>query len=96
MKHHIINLIAVLALATTAWAEGKVAFNPADTVATVITRQVGQRVEFRLKSGDKLTGKIEAVGEKAVHLSALAGQEFFDAVVALEDISAVIIRTGGK
>ena len=96
MKNQIINILAVLALATTAWAEGKAVFNPSDTVATAVSRQVGQRVELRLKSGDKLVGKLEAVGDKAVHLSALTGQEFFDAVVALDDISAVIVRTGGK
>ena len=92
--------LRILALITTlsaaALAEGKVGFTPTDTVATVITRQVGQRIELRLKSGEKIAGKLEAVGEKAAHLSALTGQEFFDAVVALEDISAVIVRTGGK
>jgi hypothetical protein len=86
----------VTTLATTVLADGKVGFTPADTVTTVLTRQVGQRVELRMKSGEKLAGKLEAVGEKTAHISALAGQELFDAVVVLEDISAVIIRTGGK
>jgi hypothetical protein len=53
-------------------------------------------VEVRLKNGEKLIGKVELVGANVVHLSALTGQEFFDAAVALTDISAVVVRTGGK
>ena len=89
-------LALMTTLAATALADGKVGFTPADTVASVLTRQVGQRVELRMKSGEKLAGKVEAVGEKTVHLAGLTGQEFFDAVVVLDQVSAVIIRTGGK
>ena len=94
------KLLSILALtatlATAALADGKVGFTSADTVASVLTRQVGQRVELRMKSGEKLVGKLEAVGEKTAHLSSLTGQEFFDAVVMLDQVSAVVIRTGGK
>ena len=96
MKQNLLKLLAILALATTALAEGKVGFAADDTAASVLKRQAGQRVELRLKSGEKIAGKVEAVGSKAVHLSALTGQDFFDAVVLLDDVSAVVIRTGGK
>ncbi len=96
MKQNLLQLLACLALAATALAEGKVGFAADDTAASVLKRQAGQRVELRLKSGEKIAGKVEAVGDKAVHLSALTGQDFFDAVVLLEDVSAVVIRTGGK
>ena len=90
----------ILALAAifsvTAFAESKVGFEPADTAASVLKRQVGQRVELRLKSGEKLGGKVEAVGEKTVHLSAVSGQELFDAVVILDDVTAVLIRSAAK
>jgi hypothetical protein len=95
MKHCIFSLLAVMAFTTSALAQGKVGFS-ADTAASVLKRQAGQRVELRLKSGEKIAGKVETVGDKAVHLSALTGQDFFDAVVLLEDVSAVLIRTGGK
>ena len=88
-------LILAVTLTTTAFAD-KLAFDPADTVATILKKQTGQKVELLTKSGQKLGGKVEAVGEKTVHLSALTGQELFDAVVQLEDISAVLVRTGGK
>lgn len=96
MKPSALTLLTILALTTAVLADAKVGFAPDDIAASVLKRQAGQRVELRLKSGEKITGKVEAVGEKAVHLSALTGQDFFDAVVLLEDVSAVVIRTGGK
>lgn len=93
--------IAILALMTTLAATSlpandKVGFTPNDNAGTVLQRQVGQKVEIRLKSGEKITGKVEAVGASAVHLSSLAGQEFYDAVVILDDVSAIVIRTDRK
>lgn len=96
MKHSILQILAILVLSTTAFAESKVGFTANDTMSTVLKRQAGQRVELRLKSGEKIAGKVEAVGDRTVHLSALTGQDFFDAVVLLDDVSAVVIRTGGK
>ena len=88
-------LLLAITLTATAFAD-KLAFDPADTVATILKKQTGQKVELLTKSGQKLGGKIEVVGEKAVHLSAITGQDFFDAVVMIDDISAVLVRTGGK
>ncbi len=89
-------LILVLTLVASFTASAGLEFQPSDTMATVLKRQVGQRVEVRLTSGEKLAGKVAAVGETTVHLSALTGQEFFDAVVVLDDISAVVVRAGGN
>lgn len=90
------HLTLLCTFTATVLAQSKVGFEPGDTTAIVLKRQAGQRVEVRMKSGEKLAGKVEAVGEKSVHLSALTGQEFFDAVIVLDDISVVIVRTGGK
>lgn len=90
------NLLFAIALsifAVSAFAQGKVDFQTSDTIKTVLERQVGQKVELRIEGGEKIVGKVEKVGDKAVHLSSIAGQEFFDAVVALEEVSAVLIRT---
>ena len=92
-----LRILAIVAtLGATALAQEKVGFTPDDTIASVLTRQKDKRVELVLKSGEKLTGTIAGVGSKTVHVQALAGREFFDAVVAIDDISAVVIRTGGK
>ena len=96
MKTLQLLFLVMLLTGTAAFADGKLEFQPTDTVKTVLDKQVGQKVELRLKGGEKLAGKVEKVGDKAVHLSAIAGQELFDAVVVLEDVAAVLIRTGGK
>lgn len=89
-------LLFSITFTTIAFAGAPVGFESGDTMASVLKRQTGQRVEIRLNSGETLTGKVEAVGEKSAHFSALTGQDFFDAVVVLDDISAVIVRSDGK
>ena len=59
----------------------------------ILQKNVGQVVELRMKSGEKIGGKVEKVGDKLVHLSQLTGAEFFDAAVDSTDIAAVIVRT---
>jgi hypothetical protein len=39
---------------------------------------------------------VVAVGEHVVHLSELAGKEFFDAVIRLDQVSAVLVRVREK
>jgi hypothetical protein len=98
--HQSMKTLSILALmstlATAAIAADKVNFANDDTPASVLARQTGQKVELRLKSGEKLSGKVQAVGVRTVHISGLVGQEFYDAVVTLDDISAVVIRNDGN
>jgi hypothetical protein len=61
-------------------------------MASILRRQNGQVVELRLVSGEKIGGKVEKVGENLVYLTQLTGQEFFEAVVDLESVSAVVVR----
>ncbi len=58
----------------------------------MLQKHLGQKVTVKLSSSDELTGKVEAVGEHVAHLSELGGKEFFDGVIDLEEISAVIVR----
>ena len=87
----LLALLTAAALPLSA-AEKGLDFKPADTIATVLVRQEGQKVELRLRSGEKIGGKLEKVGEKLVHLSQIAGAELFEAAVAIEEITAVVIR----
>ena len=50
------------------------------------------KVEIHLRGGGTLAGTVAAVGDHAVHLTQLAGKEFFDALVRLDDISALEVR----
>lgn len=75
--------------------DAKLEVTAADTVKTVLQRQTGKRVSVVLPSGPELSGVVTRVGDNVVHLSEISGREFFDAVVSLDRISAVVIRARG-
>ena len=87
--------LRILTLLTTltcaAMADGK--FDAADSTASALKKQIGQRVELRMKSGEKVAGKLEAVGDKAAHVTALTGMELYEAIVVIDDISAIVFRS---
>ena len=85
-------LVAALLAAQPALAqELKVA--SAATVESLMTAQKGKRITVRTRSGQELTGVVREVTPRFVQLGALAGREFFDAVVSLDSVEAVIVRT---
>ncbi len=73
--------------------ETKLQIQDADTVKSVLEQQMGRRVTLRLDSGAEITGSVAKVGQSLVHLSELTGRDFFDAIVPLEGIRAVIVRS---
>ena len=64
----------------------------ADAIKVNLERQVGKRVKLRLLSGGDVEGTVVAVGTAGVHVGRLVGQDFFDAVVRLDQIAAIIVR----
>ena len=78
---------------TNVFAQGKIDLQTSDTILGILQKNVGQVVELRMNSGEKIGGKVEKVGDKLVHLSQLTGAEFFDAAIDTADVSAVIVRT---
>jgi hypothetical protein len=74
------------------FAQGKIDLQASDTVLGILQKNVGQTVELRMKSGEKIAGKVEKVGDKLIHLSQLTGAEFYDAAVEAADVSAVVVR----
>jgi len=50
---------------------------------------VGKKVYVTLDSGNTLAGFVKEVGNHFVHLEKLDGKEFFDALIRIEDISAI-------
>lgn len=94
MKRFLLFLTVVCAFAcTNVFAQGKIDLQTSDTILGILQKNVGQLVELRMKSGEKIAGKLEKVGDKLVHLSALTGAEFYDAAVDAGDVSAVVVRT---
>lgn len=84
--------LAALLTLSPALGQANIDLEPNDSVQTVLQRQVGQTVELRMASGEKIGGKLEKVNEKLAFLSQLTGAEYFTAVVVIEDIAAVVVR----
>jgi hypothetical protein len=74
-------------------AQSKIELQPSDTILSLLQRNIGKVVELRMKSGERIGGKVETVGIKLVHLSQLTGAEFSDAAVDGEAVAAIIVRT---
>ena len=64
-----------------------------DSVQSVLAAQKGKRVTVRVRSGQEFTGIMRDVTGRLVQIGAVSGREFFDAVVPLEAIDAVLVRT---
>ena len=97
MKSFSLIVAVLLAFAcSNLMAQNKIDLQPSDTIISILQRNTGQTVELRMKSGEKIGGKVEKVGDKLVHLSQLTGAEFFEAAVDTADVAAVIVRTKSK
>ena len=77
-------------------AQEKAALQPNASVLSILQGSAGKTVELHLRSGEKLGGKVAQVTDSIVHLSNLAGAEYFDAFVDAKDISAVVVRVAGR
>jgi hypothetical protein len=66
---------------------------PTDTIQSVVSTQKGKRVTLRLRSGQELTGILRESTDRLVVLAELASRELFEAVIPIEAIEAVIVRT---
>ena len=89
--------IVVVALACSSLpAQEKVTLQPNATVLSILQASAGKAVELHLRSGEKVGGKVGQVTDNIVYLSHLTGAEFYDAFVDVKDISAVVIRAGGR
>jgi hypothetical protein len=94
MKRFSLLIVFLVALASSnLFGQGKIDLQTSDTILGILQKNLGQVVELRMKSGEKIAGKLEKVGDKLVHLSALTGAEFYDAAIDTADVSAVVVRT---
>jgi len=62
----------------------------ATNLATIKAADKGARLHLR--SGQELAGKLGELGTSWVVIQELVGKEFYDAIVRLEDVTAVSIR----
>jgi hypothetical protein len=77
-------------------AEPKYEMKAAAVIKDVLQENVSKRVTVRLETGENLEGFVSSVGDSLVHLSKITGRDFFDAVVRIDRINAVVFRVREK
>jgi len=55
----------------------------------------GKDVELVLANGKSYRGKLGTVGDQSVVVTELAGKEFYDVLIRLDEVSAVELRVRG-
>lgn len=56
----------------------------------------GREVELVLTNGKSYRGKLGSIGNDTVILSQIAGKEFYDVLIALDEVAAVELRARGN
>lgn len=69
--------------------------SPAVTIKDILLENIGKRLILRLETGENLEGTVSKVGDSVVHIAKLSGKDFYDAVVRIDRISAVIFKVRG-
>ena len=64
-----------------------------DTLAKQISAQKGKKITVRLTSGEELTGTVKESTPELVQLGELSGKEYFDAIIDVSKVSAILVRT---
>jgi len=72
--------------------ESKFELNKASTIKDILVERVGKRISVKLDGGEELEGIITGVGDHLVHISKLAKRDYFDALIRIDRINAVIFR----
>ena len=88
----LVFLVMIAVVNPNAIAQTSLDLQANDTIRTVLGRQVGKPVELRLKSGEKIGGKLAKVTDRLAHLSQLADADFYDAAVEIDSIAVVVVR----
>jgi hypothetical protein len=63
-----------------------------DRAHETFAARFGKPVELRMKSGEKIAGKLAKVTDRLAHLSQLADADFYDAAVEIDSIAVVVVR----
>ena len=90
----LVAMIVVTSLiATTAFSEENVfQFGKDSSLQTSLLQFKGKTIEIQLKTGGQLTGKLSEIGTQSILLKELRGKEYYDALIVIDDITAVIFK----
>jgi hypothetical protein len=72
--------------------EMKFELNKGFAIKEILASYEGKRVAIRLDGGEELEGIVTTIGDQLVHVAKLSKRDFYDAVVRIDKINAVIFR----
>jgi hypothetical protein len=73
-------------------AQEKPSFNPSISLEDNLASSVGKRVSLMISAGESLEGTIEKVGDHFVLISKLSGKDYFDAIVRIDEVKAIVFK----
>ena len=69
-----------------------VSYNVAASIKDNLKSLTDKDIYVNLRSGKVYQGRVKSVGEHLVHLEKIAGRDFYDALIRIDDISAIEAR----
>jgi hypothetical protein len=63
-----------------------------DTIQSLLEAKKGTIITLRLTDGEEMTGKVRFVSKELVQLEELSGKDYYDGIVDIKNISAIVIR----
>lgn len=89
----VVMSVMVSLIATTAFSEENVfQFGKDSSLQTNLLQLKGKTIEIQLKGGGQLAGKLSEIGTQSILLKELRGKEYYDALIMIDDITAVIFK----
>ena len=72
--------------------------NAKGSLAEVLTQAQAEKemIEAYLRGGQSFVGQVIDIGDHSVVIGPLAGKDFYDAQIRIDDISAIALQTRGK
>ena len=94
----ILTTLLILAVPQAAFSQAqtiKLEINGSEDIAANLEKLDNKPVTVILNSDKELTGKVYNVTEKLLHLTDLQGKDYFDAIIKIDSIQAIIVKARG-
>jgi small nuclear ribonucleoprotein (snRNP)-like protein len=90
----ILSLAVILAFANPVHSDDmKLSLSAKDSIRSILEKQLDKTVTITLANGKEYTGRLISVGDQLLHIDNLRGMEYFDAIVTLETVQSIVLRT---
>lgn len=92
----LISMLMQVSIPDASAQEAKFEVKASATIYDILKDRTGKRTAIRTQSGEDIEGTVATVGDSVVHVTQLTGKEFYDAVIRIDRIDAVILRVRNR